>query len=175
MESYYKNSIIYHLLNKISVYYNESMLHKLFVTIGFWYKNSVLCRICTSYIEKKSTAKSTLSYRILSLIARKLDIRAEKIHDFYARYVESSISFRFYGSLKSESVKSINHILGTVLLTFAAGYSMATSVHGQWNSHKALYAVIPFVAGILLFSFNVNWKQWLKGSAFYRAFLYIFE
>ena len=175
MKSYLESSKLYRFLFHLSHTYKLSHLQVFVETIKKWHANSFVHQIALYYLERKSKAEYTFTYKILCAIGKKADVVGRRIQGFLSSNGSTSISFSLFDDLKAQCTQGINLLILTGIVTFIVGYSLVITIRGIWSMSVLLQVVLLGVLGVVVFTTLGKWKQWIKNSIFYKLCQTIWE
>jgi hypothetical protein len=176
VKCYLKHSFIFIAVSKLLYVYEESVFKKVVVLIDRWYQYSAYHQCIKRYLERKSTAEDTITYGVLKRVGSKADRLVGKVSGFFRRYTKSSVCFKLIFGFISEFKLSFNKLLATALVAFILGYGATAFLLQKLISVKVLALLITVsLIVVLLNTFRVTLKSWLKNSLFLKIFNYTFE
>ncbi len=175
LESYLKNSLLFALYTRLPLIYRQSAVRKVASTIARWYSHSLIHRAIIRYLDKRSYAKYTLTYRFLSFFAGKLDTLAGGAHGLLHSARQSSSFCRLYDDTSAASKRKPN-VLGSIsAASFILGYTIIITIRGMWSPSNLLYVLVIGIFAAVIAASADRWKSWIRHSTFYRLCKYIWE
>jgi hypothetical protein len=175
MQSYLEGSLLYRMLLYLSDLYKSSFLKIVVATISKWAADSLVRKIILNYLETKSKAEYTVTYRILSAFGRKADNAVGKIRHLFSTHYKTSRIFSIVGEFEAACSKGMNLLVLTAIVTFILGYGLAVTVRGIWSAGALLNVALLAVVGAVVVTTVDRWQLWMKNSVLYKLCQYIWE
>lgn len=175
MLSYLKGSILYSIFKTFIDSYNKSTLKRFNDTFVKYAKESAINKWLDRYTKKESTAKYTLTYKLLSKMCSLLDVPVSKIHNIFVPYIKESKCYLLYNTFVIESKNRMDLLLSVPILGFVGGYSILTTINANWTTRSAYLMLILVLISLIMISTKGKFTTWIKNSNVYKFCHYIID
>ena len=175
MNSYLETSIICGFFRYLKQAFGTSLLNRFFSTLRQWVLQSRTYRIVIGYLERNSTAKYTLTYRLLAFFGKKLDRLVIRGHKLYREYYKSSTVHGLVDDCFTVYKKGLNLLVLTAVGTFILGYAAAVTVKGQWGRHSLIIVGAAAVLGFILSTTADKLQSAFKSSVTCKLCQYLWD
>lgn len=175
MKNALKNSMIYRGTLYLKFLWESSFLKKLLFKINYIYCFSLTYKGIIHYLETKSTAKDTLTYRLLSRIGKAFDRMLVSIIAVFKKYYSHSLICSLFKDLSKSFRSSGMRLAAYFFAAFILSYNLGVLVSGKMNSRLIIYdLVLVALSGTILLLLK-SWPERLKNSLMYRVCKYLWE
>lgn len=166
-------SSIVKLSAKLNKYFLSSYTYKVVRVILNWCRYSEINQFIIAYLERSSSLKYSVTYRIFSKVFFSIDKVWDIFYDFAVNLTKTSYVISFIRRTFCGSSSSLAYSL--FILFFSCGFGVTSISLGTFNNIKAVLLALGFLVAILLLVGKSSWVACRKGSLFWRIALYIFD
>lgn len=171
MYPFIKESILYKILDKIFIYpFSHSKLKIILNKAITYFKKSILYKSFLKYINKNPYFLNSFSYRIFRKFINFLDKIADKIHNFFKKFILNSFLYKETLEIKQNSINKNFLIISAIIAALNFGYILGGII---FKTSKPLIQMGLFILCGIFYIIGSN-ENALKESFAYK-FIKLFK
>ena len=174
----FKKSIIYIFVVKFITFFSESYDKSFFkkFVVGFRkaYRSSTTFALIKKYADRKPLFESSVTYRGIKFIGRKLGKVADKLNGFINRIYDTSYLKSFIADTKKESTSEKIISIGLFFMITALSFLVFSVIFGQNYETRIYISWGLFFFGLITISAGKH-VQVVKSSFTYKVIKYLVE
>lgn len=158
-----KGSIIISLVMKIckalTLAYNNSVLKRFFAKVDICFKHSFTRKVLSAYANKKPWFRYSLTYKLIMLIVKVIDIIFGFIYKLIKKCLFGSFTAFCCKNAASMSLTDKCYSIGVLLISVPVGAMIAALVFGTGNMLTMVLSWIVFAGGVMVVIVGIYGKD----------------